>query len=521
MAKRQQNTATHVERSSNDDRWRPPPGQTEPAAVRTALPAPRSDAKWMSPTAQLAAISDGLGGRTGDPKRVIIAGAGIAGLAAADLLERAGHHVLLLEGQHRVGGRIYTVRDGLAPGLFAEMGAMRIPLNHALTMAYVDRFGLHTAPFTMDNPKTWIYLQGSRTRREDFDPADQRFDFHLGSQEKRLLPHELLSQTLKPLLSSVKRARNKAKAWEEIVQKHDHFSLGSFLKDSGWSDGAIEMLGLLANVESRMNSSFVEFLHHEYDSTFSDMVYIKDGLDALPNAFLRTLINNIRFGAVLEEIWQFPSTVTAFYRTDGTLHRVEADYLIVTIPFSLMRHIRVRPPLTPRKARAIRQVNYDAASKVFMQFSRRFWEDDDGIYGGGTITDASIRNVFYPEHGRETGRGVLLASYTWGRDSTYLATLPRPYLIQLTLEHLADIHPDIERYYEGSLVHHWGLDPFAGGVGVLFEPNQTSNLFDDIVSPEDRIYFAGDHCSRFEKRWIQGALESALQTARDVHNAKP
>ena len=484
----------------------------------------------MAQDQRLAAISKGLGDGTGGRKRVIIVGAGIAGLAAADLLRGAGHDVLLLEAQNRVGGRIYTVREGLDDDLFAEMGAMRIPKKHVLTMAYVDeQFNLGTKEFTMNNPMTYIRLQGKTVRRGKFKPADFDYDIY-DSEELGETPEDRLREALRSLFDRVDMDGDQA--WDDITKTHDHYSLRGFLIDAGWSQGAIELLGLLANVESRMNSSFVEFLHHEYRSTFSDMVYIVGGMDRLPKAFLDRLEKatgsafEIRYCAVLEEIWQYERTVTALYRTDGEIHNVEADYLIVTIPFSLMRHIKVKPRLSPRKARAIRQVKYDAASKIFMQVSRRFWEDDDKIYGGGTVTDTSIRNVFYPErnmfypeHGKETGKGILLASYTWGNDSTYLASLSPDDLTRLIKRQLKAIHPTIEQDFERTLFHHWGRDPFAGGVGVLLEPNQYSEIFDDIVKPEGRIHFAGDHCSRFETRWIQGALESAIQTARAVHNA--
>ena len=76
---------------------------------------------------------------------MIIIGGGIAGLVAAFELGRQGHEPLVLEAQHRVGGRVRTIRD-FAPGLYAEAGAMRIPLVHDLTLAYCDLFGLRAAP---------------------------------------------------------------------------------------------------------------------------------------------------------------------------------------------------------------------------------------------------------------------------------------------------------------------------------------------------------------------------------------
>ena len=104
----------------------------------------------------LALVNNGFPANGNKPKRVVIVGAGMAGLVAAYELLKAGHDPIILEGRQRVGGRVYTVRDPFSDGLHGEAGAMRLPLGHKLTLAYVDRFKLETYPFTMGNPKAYI-----------------------------------------------------------------------------------------------------------------------------------------------------------------------------------------------------------------------------------------------------------------------------------------------------------------------------------------------------------------------------
>src|SRR5262245_55954245 len=88
----------------------------------------------------------GLQPRVADPKKIVIVGAGIAGLVAAYELQHAGYDVTLLEARDRVGGRILTVREPFSNGLYAEAGAMRLPSTHKLTQAYIEKLGLRTAP---------------------------------------------------------------------------------------------------------------------------------------------------------------------------------------------------------------------------------------------------------------------------------------------------------------------------------------------------------------------------------------
>ncbi|HLF91782.1 MAG TPA: flavin monoamine oxidase family protein [Anaerolineales bacterium] len=453
---------------------------------------------------------------TRHPKKVILVGAGMAGLVAADLLLKAGHEPIILEAQHRIGGRIFTVREPFAPGLYGEAGAMRLPQSHTLTMAYVEKFGLKTYPFTLENPQAYCHLRGIKHRRAEADTNLDVFGYEFAPHERGKSPGQLWEATLRPIIQKLEREGETA--WEEIYAEYDQYSVREFLEDvNRWSEGAIEVFGLLFNQEAMMNSSFLELLREEVGGFYTNLVQIEGGTEQLPLAFLPTLKNHIRFGAKMIAMDQSPNDVTIHYRTLGGNMQVSGDYAILTVPFPVLRHVEVFKPFTFAKQRAIRQLHYDASAKIFLQFRRRFWEEDDGIYGGGTVTDLAVRNIFYPEHGRETGRGVMLASYTWAEDAQRWGSLSERDRIEQALENILQIHPQAREEFEVGSSKMWHDDEFAGGAFALFDPGQQTLLHDHIIAPEGRIHFAGEHAS-LAHAWIQGAIESGLRAANEIHH---
>lgn len=468
----------------------------------------------MNEREALAIVANGLPAVPGKRKRVIVVGAGMAGLVAASELLRAGHDPLVLEARQRVGGRVYTMREPFSHGLYAEAGAMRIPRAHRLTLAYVEKFGLVTRDFTMNNPEGWCHLFGRKHRFREVEADPALIGAHLPEAERSATCNAMWERALRPFIDQLAAAGDDA--WPEIVRAFDGYSTREFLEEKGWSEAAIELFGLLMNQESLMNMSFLELLREETGHCYTNMVRIQGGLDQLPQGFLPELGSRIRFGARIVALDQSDDDVCVHYQTAAGRKRVHADHAIVTIPFAVLRHVEMLKPFSQPKRRAIRQLHYDASAKILFQCRRRFWEEDEGIVGGGTVTDLAIRNIYYPEAGRETGRGVLLASYTWSEDAQRWGSLAPEERIVQALENVAAIHPQIRDEFEVGASKMWHDDPFAGGAFALFEPSQQSLLHAHIVAPEGRYHFAGEHAS-LHHAWIQGAIESGLRAAAEIN----
>ncbi|MEU7526688.1 NAD(P)/FAD-dependent oxidoreductase [Saccharothrix sp. NPDC042600] len=464
----------------------------------------------------LSLLRDGLPESRQPRRRVVVVGAGIAGLTTALLLKDAGHDVVVLEGQNRLGGRILTHRD-FAGDMYGEFGAMRFPRQHPLVQhLIVDKFGLETAPFPMYDEDTFIFLQGKGVRRSEFDASSFRFD--LAPEEKGRTPHELLRRVVHPLVEVMENDEPDP-AWHRLLTDYDRYTLLGFLKERGLSDGALAMLGPLFNLEGRYHFSLLEWFSHYYEDVFGDLVYLPAGADALPRAFEPHLMDDIRFGAVVQGVEQSDSDVRVHFRTGRDVRTVTADECVVTVPFASLRHMEISG-LDPEKWYAIRNTYYGRAHKLFMQFSERWWETRYGITHGTTVTDLAIRNVVYPPAGqdRKHGKGVMIASYCWEQDSMPYTPLAGEECVMQALEDLSKIHPEARETFEFGVYKDWALDWFACGIGPLFRAYEMSESFyEDVIRPVNRVWFANDACDRRHRRWAEGSVKAAIKNAYAIH----
>lgn len=450
----------------------------------------------------------------GTPSRaVVVIGAGIAGLAAAYELKRAGHRPTVLEAQGRVGGRILTLRS-FAPGLYAEAGAMRIPRSHELTLAYCERFGMPMRPFVMGNPRGLVYVGGQRMTADEARRDPARLGFALAGAEAGRNADELWESAIAELRGMV--AADPQAGWADVERRYDGYSLHDFLRERGWSDAAIEYYAVLNFLEADMHNAFTEILREDLGGAYADMQTIEGGMDALPNAFYAELQDEVRLGAEVFAMEQEADGVTVHFKTEAARGSVRGDYVVCTLPFPVLRFVEVTPDLSPAKRRAVRQLNYHASTKILFGVRERIWEGEDGIEGGATVTDLPIRRMNYPPSDPSTRRGVLLASYTWGQDALQWGAMDEETRLEEALDDVARIHPRIREVYETGATHAWYGDRWARGAFALFAPGQQTALQADILRPEGRILFAGEHCSLYHA-WIQGSLESGIEAARLVH----
>jgi monoamine oxidase len=483
-------------------------------------------ASATSPSRVLAAIPN-----SSKPLDVIVVGAGLAGLCAAYELERRGHRVTVLEADKRhIGGRVRTLR--FDNGLYGEAGAMRIPLRHETTRHYIKSFDLPLRQFVHSNPNAYVFMRGERQRMSNVKALGRLYS--LRDVERDKSPDDIWEAVIGKAASALNEAQKKD-LLSDIPQTPevlalDRQSLEQLCEAAGFSAEAIEYMAVAGGAETLLASAASEHVREELEQVWSQRFdEIIGGSDRLASAFVARLKSKPKQGCEVTELFQDPHRRRsgAIYLESGARRRVEGDFILCTLPCPVLARVEVRPQLSGPKLRAIRQLNYDSSTKVLAIASRRFWESDDGIYGGGTYTDLPIGTTWYPSSNSEAKDarvserpGVLLASYTWGQSARRLGMLSHKERSDVVLQQLARVHRQLR---EGGLVRQtaswsWDNHPYAGGAFAWFNPGQHSNLHQHIIAPEGRIYFAGEHAS-LAHTWMQGALDSSLRAVTEMLEA--
>lgn len=534
--------------------------------------------------------------RTDKPKDVLIIGAGMAGMVAAGLLKQAGHNVTIVESNTRVGGRIKTFRNSKNKkyfeddSVYGEAGAMRIPTIHQMVLKYIDKLGLKTEPFyylsvdkeqaiahqadpTKPEPEvtrnSLFYVNRKRVVQNEYIPKNKTtivdvnklLDFHLGSNEN-MRADQLMANLINPLKAFI--AEDPEKNWPLLIERYGEYSMRRFLKENSmYSENAIEMIGVMQNLESRMAYDFIQsFIEQNIIKDSTRFLEIVGGSDMLPNAFFKahgleentyfdcrmtkmTLINDkvkIEVDIEVQRDFQFYEDA-GFKALKTPVSDLEFDEVIVTIPFSALRHVYVTPQFKQLKRKAIRELHYDSATKILLEFREKWWQEAPyNIVGGGTITDFSNRFTYYPSNDLGSkGHGVVLASYCWSDEASRWDSMDDDDRYFYALKNLAIMHSDDKKEQQriidlavisssirnrkdkagkliGAATQSWMRDPYAYGEAAIFNPGQLQLLQRHIISTEwnGKAHFAGEHTS-LKHAWIEGAIESGIRTALEVN----
>lgn len=458
--------------------------------------------------------------RAARPRKVIVIGAGLAGLTAAYELAQWGNEVTVLEAHMRPGGRVFTVREPFQDGLYGEFGAIDYTDSARNMKHYVKLFNLATGAPQLDGKLTTAFHV--RGKRVILGP-DQKpeWPYKVSDEEKKIFGYGLYLKYLSPTADEMGNPSDPA--WDiQKFKQYDQMTLVDFMKSKGASDDAIEYLSYAMSVGYGWNT--VSALHRLtsdwalFNSGKGNQHFIVGGSDLLPRAFAKTLAGNIWYGAPVTRIVQEGNKVRAVFNPPGGEQSLEADYLICTAPCPALRRVDFAPGLSARKRQIIEQLEYTPVTRIYMQSRKRFWVDE-GRTGFGN-TDLPIKLVSEHPFIRTadlTPRG-LLETHIRGNDALAVSGKSEEQQIAWAAEQMETFHPGYRKYLEGGAAYSWHTDPYFGGGYAWWKPGQLTEWMPELAKPEGRVHFAGEHTSALG-RTMEGAVISGNRAAREIQEA--
>jgi len=270
-------------------------------------------------------------------------------------------------------------------------------------------------------------------------------------------------------------------------------------------------------LKSRLWRYLNNFANYNMQTTMFQPV---GGMDMIGKAFAREVGDLIRYDAKVTRIAQDDSGVTVTYadaNTPAAALTVKADWCICTIPLSILSGIPI--DVGARLKAAIDAVPYASAVKIGLQFKRRFWEEDEAIYGGISYTDLPIRQIAYPNSGLNGGgRGVLLGGYIFEGSNAYeFASMPPEERIARAVALGSQIHPQYPAEFENGVAVAWQRVPFVLGCAGYWTEKARAEHYDDLCQIDGRIVLAGEHAS-YIPVWQEGAILSSLDAVTRLHH---
>jgi monoamine oxidase len=481
----------------------------------------REDRRRFLGTISKAGIATGIAGlySSCQSKRtqpsIAIVGGGIAGLYAMHILKKAGLEATIYEASQRCGGRIFTVKDMMGPGLWTEMGAEFIDTNHEDIHALCKEFNLPLLD-----------------RNEDFSAGLKEYGYFFNN---RSYTFEDIVKEMVPFRQQMIRDVDSLsdeinfESFTDADKKFDNMSIMDYVDSvgvKGWlrnmfdvaytseygtdasKQSAISMLSLFNPANEKKNDLFGP--SDERYSVIGGNHQISENLEKLYK-------EKVNFNHYLTAISQNNSKqyILSFKLAGGKMTDIQADYVIMTIPFSILREVDIRIPLPDWKKNAIQNMTYGQSTKIFLGVKERLWREQG--FAGYLFSDNGLQNGYdgTQMQGGNKGRGGFTINLG-GEHSIKMGNMTPKQLEAAFLPLLDACYTGAKDQYNG-ICQRWYWPGYALSKGSYtgFTVGQYTTLCGATTKTVDNLYFAGEHCS-YE---FQGFMNGAAKTGREAAEA--
>jgi monoamine oxidase len=428
---------------------------------------------------------------------VLVAGAGLAGLAAARALEARGASVTVIEARDRVGGRVWTIRDGFTSRQQAEAGADFIESTQTALVSLARELRLSLVPIIR---RGFGYYGLNRRGRLAVQPMASGF--------------QAVASQLSALVRDYQLAEGR---WTSgVAQALARQSVAGWLKSIGasrWTEQRLRgFRGLfLADPEDLSLLALVDFFSDLDDGGWGDTFRLRRGNDALPEAMARGLASPVRLHTILRRVRQDNSRVVATVEERSTLTEIAADYVVVALPATTARDVRFEPDLPAEQREAVTRLRSGAATRVLLQFDRRFWtkRGRPNAFGSDQPTGA-----VWDGNEQQRGPAAILSLLAGGGASRDLQEILQSEGTGGVVGRLAWLGRPGRVLSSRTIV--WEDDPWARGGYAFFDPAFDPRWRDWLARPHGRVVFAGEHTSIRWQGYMNGAIESGWRAAAEI-----
>jgi len=449
--------------------------------------------------------------------RVVIVGAGLAGLSAAYTLAKAGVRATLYEGSSRIGGRCWTDRESFADGQISERGGELLDTSHEEIRAMCAEFGLPLDDLIAAEAKgsePMFFFDGAAYTTADVDRDFAAVRPRL-AEDAKILGDDLPTYD-KHTPAQRKLDRMSAAEWIDARVPGGRASrLGQLLVNAYGEElggdpdeiSAITVVALLAGSPADRFSPYEE----------SDQRYhVRGGNDQIVTKLAQKVGNGIETNSRL---------VALSRRGDGR-HRVVvlrdgaerediADRVILALPFTLLRVVDLRDAgFGARKMRSINELGMGRNTKLQLQFADRFWLQ--GASNGEYRLRGSFQTTWEVTRA-QPGTSGILNFFSGGSAAVAAGLTGMESQANASLAELARCAPASERAWNGRVIRNaWDRNPWSLGSYALVKPGQYTSFYGVEAQPRGHVYFAGEHTSVESQGYLNGAVESGMRAAGEV-----
>jgi monoamine oxidase len=448
--------------------------------------------------------------------RIVIVGAGLAGLTCAYRLRQAGLAAQVYEANPtRVGGRCWTIRS--FPSQVAEHGGELIDQGHTQIRQLAQELGLD-----LDN-----LLSAQPNGTEDFFYFDgEEYSFEQATRDLKSIWQKVHSDV---------SAASYPTLWNSYTQRGyelDHMSIIDWLNESIPFGGAGSKLGQLLdiayNIEYGAESSQQSSLNLLYLLAYSgqgqlrifgpsnEKYHVRGGNDQIPTLLAAQLAGQVTSGAELVAIrLNSGGSYTLTFRQDSGTTTVTADHVVLALPFSLLRQVNyTRAGFEPLKVTAIRELPMGTNSKLHVRFADRYW------YGlgnnGNTFADTGYQNTWEVTRA-QPGQAGILVDYTGGNVGASFGSGTPSSRAQQFLTQIEPVLPGITSHWTGeATVDFWAANPWTKGSYSYWKVGQYTRFSGMEKARQGNCHFCGEHTSQDFQGYLNGGVETGERAAGEI-----